>query len=101
MLDVDEITSILAIDLIGMVLDDDQVIKHSNKGEPIALHSTSKASIAYRNIARRILGETIPLMAIEEPTSVFSKIKKAIRRSLRDLIFQVSFFMFRQTISGN
>nr|WP_239586637.1 septum site-determining protein MinD [Shouchella xiaoxiensis] len=76
MLDVDEITSILAIDLIGMVLDDDQVIKHSNKGEPIALHSTSKASIAYRNIARRILGETIPLMAIEEPTSVFSKIKK-------------------------
>lgn len=76
MLDVDEITKILAIDLIGIVLDDDQVIKHSNKGEPIALHSTSKASIAYRNIARRILGETIPLMSIEETTTMFTKIKR-------------------------
>lgn len=92
MLDVDEITSILAIDLIGMVLDDDQVIKHSNKGEPIALHSTSKASIAYRNIARRILGETIPLMAIEEPTSVFSKIKKSYSAFVKRLDFSSLFF---------
>ncbi|GIN11584.1 septum site-determining protein MinD [Shouchella clausii] len=76
MLDVEEITSILAIDLLGIVVDDDQVIKHSNKGEPIALHTSSKASIAYRNIGRRILGETVPLMAIEESNTVFSKIKR-------------------------
>lgn len=76
MLDVDEIVSILAIELIGIVVDDDDVIKHSNKGEPIALHPNSRASLAYRNIARRILGETVPLMALEEDKGMFAKMKK-------------------------
>ena len=61
MLDIDEIVQILSIDLIGIVTDDDEVIKASNKGEPVAFHPKSKPSIAYRNIARRILGESVPL----------------------------------------
>ncbi len=76
MLDVDEIMSILAIDLLGIVVDDEDVIKQSNKGEPVALLSSSKASIAYRNIARRILGETVPLMSLEENKGFFAKIKR-------------------------
>ncbi|MGC4375818.1 septum site-determining protein MinD [Fictibacillus sp. Mic-4] len=74
-LDVDEIVSILAIELIGVVVDDENVIKAANKGEPIALNPNSKASIAYRNIARRILGESVPLTPIEEEKGFFSKIK--------------------------
>jgi septum site-determining protein MinD len=77
MLDVDEVTSHLSIDLIGIVADDDEVIKASNSGEPIVLNPNSRASIAYRNIARRILGESIPLQQLEqEHRSVLSKIKK-------------------------
>jgi len=77
MLDIDDITTHLSIDLIGIVMDDDEVIRSSNQGEPIALNPNSKASIAYRNIARRILGESVPLQAIgESKTGVFSKIKK-------------------------
>ena len=77
MLDIDEITTHLSIDLIGIVVDDDHVIKASNQGEPIALDPNNRASIAYRNIARRILGESIPLMPLEaQQTGVFSKIKK-------------------------
>nr|WP_246879785.1 septum site-determining protein MinD [Bacillus suaedae] len=76
MLDVDEIANVLSIDLIGIVIDDEEVIKHSNKGEPIALYTTSKASIAYRNIARRILGETVPLMSLDEDKGMFAKIKQ-------------------------
>jgi len=77
MLDVDEIVSHLSIDLIGIVADDDSVIKASNEGEPIALDGNSKSGIAYRNIARRILGESIPLQSLdEENKGVFSKIKK-------------------------
>lgn len=75
MLDVDEIVSILAIELVGIVADDDDVIKASNKGEPVAFQPNSRASIAYRNIARRILGETVPLMSLEENKSFFSKMK--------------------------
>lgn len=76
MLDVDEIVSILAIELLGIVADDDDVIKASNKGEPIAFQPTSKASIAYRNIARRILGESVPLMSLEDSKGMFTKMKK-------------------------
>ncbi|GIN38654.1 septum site-determining protein MinD [Heyndrickxia oleronia] len=77
MLDIDEITTHLSIDLIGIVLDDEEVIKSSNQGEPIVMNPNSKASIAYRNIARRILGESVPLQQLEDPkTGVFAKIKK-------------------------
>ncbi|KYD32826.1 septum site-determining protein MinD [Parageobacillus toebii NBRC 107807] len=77
MLDVDEIVMHLSIDLLGIIADDENVIKASNKGEPIVLDPNSKASIAYRNIARRILGESIPLQPLEdEQKGIFSKIKK-------------------------
>ena len=77
MLDVDEVTAHLSIELIGIVVDDDEVIKASNHGEPIALNPNNKASIAYRNIARRILGESIPLQALEDnQKGVFTKLKK-------------------------
>lgn len=76
MMSIDDIVQVLSIDLIGIVLDDDEVIKASNEGEPIAFQPKSKASIAYRNIARRILGETVPLQSLEDDTGVFKKIKK-------------------------
>ncbi|MBY7143257.1 septum site-determining protein MinD [Virgibacillus sp. NKC19-3] len=76
MLEVDEIVQVLSIDLIGIIIDDDEVIKASNNGQPVALNASSKASIAYRNIARRILGETVPLQSLEEEKGVFQKMKK-------------------------
>ncbi|MEN2765858.1 septum site-determining protein MinD [Ornithinibacillus xuwenensis] len=76
MLDIDEIVQILSIDLIGIVLDDDEVIKASNHGEPVAFQPNTKASIAYRNIARRILGESVPLQSLEDETGMFRKVKK-------------------------
>src|SRR5690625_2775182 len=76
MLSVDEIIQVLAIDLIGIVADDDEVIKASNQGEPVAFQPNTKASISYRNIARRILGESVPLQSFEEKEGMFSKVKK-------------------------
>ncbi|OEH91467.1 septum site-determining protein MinD [Bacillus solimangrovi] len=76
MLDVDEIVNILSIELLGIVVDDDDVIKASNKGEPIALDPSSKASIAYRNMARRILGESVPLLSLDNKQGVFNKVKR-------------------------
>ena len=75
MLDVDDIVQTLSIDLIGIVLDDDEVIKASNHGKPVAFEPNTKASIAYRNIARRILGETVPLQSLEDEKGVFQKVK--------------------------
>ncbi|MGM9923781.1 MAG: septum site-determining protein MinD [Bacillus sp. (in: firmicutes)] len=77
MLSIDEVTTHLSIDLIGIVVDDDNVIRASNEGQPIAMDPNNPASIAYRNIARRILGESIPLKPLESaPKGVFARIKK-------------------------
>ncbi|MDT2305796.1 septum site-determining protein MinD [Paenibacillus larvae] len=60
MLDVDEICAVLSIDLLGIVPDEEYVIKAANSGEPTAMNPNSKAAIAYRNIARRMLGNSTP-----------------------------------------
>ena len=75
-LDVNEITTHLSIDLLGIVMDDQNVISASNKGEPVVMDPTNPAAIGYRNIARRILGESVPLMTMEKGKSgFFGKIK--------------------------
>lgn len=82
MLDIDDIIQILSIDLMGIVIDDDAVIKASNSGEPVAFHPNTKSSIAYRNIARRILGENVPMQSLEDEKGMFTKVKQffGIRR---------------------
>ncbi len=76
MLSIDDICSVLQIDVIGIIPDDDYVIKASNNGEPIVINPQSKAALAYRNIARRILGDPVPLMSLEEKPGFVERIKK-------------------------
>lgn len=80
-LDVNEITTHLSIDLLGIIVDNEDVIASSNKGEPVVMNPSNKASLGYRNIARRILGESVPLMAIQdEQKGMFSKLKALFSR---------------------
>lgn len=76
MLEVDDIIQVLAIDLIGIVPDDEDVIKAANQGEPTVMNPNSRAAMAYRNVARRILGETVPLMHLDEKAGVFKRMRK-------------------------
>lgn len=76
MLDIEDVLQVLNIDLIGIVPDDEYVIKAANSGEPTVMNPDSRAAIAYRNIARRILGDTVPLMQLDQRKGMFSKFKK-------------------------
>jgi len=76
MLDIDEIVQVLAIDLLGIVPDDEAIISNANKGEPTVVRPDSKASLAYRNIARRILGDSVPLMVLDEPTGLWGRMRR-------------------------
>lgn len=75
-LDVNDICQVLAIDLLGIVPDDEKVIAASNQGQPVALNPSYKSSVAYRNIARRMLGDMVPLMVLDEKIGTFRKIRK-------------------------
>src|SRR5512140_550290 len=59
MLNADDVLELLAIELIGIVPDDENVVISTNKGMPVALDGKSRAGQAFQNIARRLLGEKV------------------------------------------
>lgn len=64
MLAVQDVLDILAVDLIGVIPDDESVVTSSNKGEPLTFSNGSEASQAFLNIAQRISGKEVPFMDI-------------------------------------
>ncbi len=80
MLDIDDTLEILSVDLIGVVPEDDNIIRASNVGEPVILADDALASQAYKNIVRRILGEKVPLMSLKLKETFFTKMAGLFRK---------------------
>lgn len=66
MLDISDVLDILQINLIGIIPEDEEIIVSTNRGAPVAMEERSIAGKAFRNIARRLLGEEVPFMALRE-----------------------------------
>lgn len=64
MMDIDDVLDILAIKLLGVIPDDEGIVVSTNRGEPVVLQNGSRAGEAYRNITRRMLGEDVPFLAL-------------------------------------
>ena len=76
MMSIDDIIDILAIGLIGVVPDDEKIVVSTNRGEPAISDDKSLAGQAYRNIVRRIMGEEVPFMNLDEDQGFVLKLKK-------------------------
>jgi septum site-determining protein MinD len=76
MMDKEDIIDILAIKLIGVIPEDEQIIVSTNKGEPIVFTDNSGSSSAFKRIARRLEGENVPIYGEEENGGFFTRIKK-------------------------
>ena len=76
MMSIDDIIDILAIDLIGVVPDDEKIIVSTNKGEPAVVDNKSLAGEAYRAITKRIMGQDVPLLNLENEEGFIFKIRK-------------------------
>ena len=70
MMSIQDVTDILAIDVLGIIPDDEMVVVSANKGEPSVLELSSLAGQAYRNISLRITGENVDLMNLESTKKV-------------------------------
>ncbi|MBP5183594.1 MAG: septum site-determining protein MinD [Lachnospiraceae bacterium] len=68
-----DVEEILAINLIGVVPDDENIVVSTNQGEPL-VGSDAKAGIAYMNICKRIMGEDVPFMDLTAKKGFFSKL---------------------------
>ncbi|MHC1683516.1 MAG: septum site-determining protein MinD [Clostridiaceae bacterium] len=82
MLDINDIVEILAVKLIGVVPDDRGITVSTNRGEPIVLEENSLSGKAFKNIARRIMGEDIPFVNLDvEEKGFLSSLKKLFKKS--------------------
>ncbi len=76
MMNVEDTLEILSIDLIGIVPEDESIIRASNLGEPVVMAGRTPAGIAYSNIVRRILGENVPFMDISHDAGFMNRFKR-------------------------
>lgn len=60
MLSVDDVCEVLAVELLGIVPDDEEVIDTTNRGEPLVLDDSKRLAAVYHKIARRLEGEIVP-----------------------------------------
>jgi len=75
MLGVDDVLHILALPLIGIVPDDEDIVKSTNLGEPIVLNEKSLVGEAFRRIAARIEGEEVEFLDLKSKKGFFEKLK--------------------------
>jgi septum site-determining protein MinD len=79
MLSTGDILDVLAIDLIGIVPEDETVTVATNQGTPAVMDSRSRAGKAFRDIARRMNGEEVPFESLEAKDGFFGRLSRIVR----------------------
>ena len=80
MLDTSDVLEVLAIELIGIVPEDEAIITSTNKGHPVALEDRTASGGAFTRIASRVLGEEVPFPAFEDTDGFFNRFTRLWRR---------------------
>lgn len=78
MMNIEDIIDILAIDLLGIIPDDEAIVISTNKGEPVVTDQKALSGQAYRNITDRILGNEVPLLNLDVEEGFVNTLKKLI-----------------------
>jgi septum site-determining protein MinD len=80
MLSPDDVLELLAVELLGLIPEDESVITSTNRGVPVVMDGKSRAGQAFRNIGQRLLGEKVPFIAIEESAGFFNQLSRMFRK---------------------
>ena len=75
-----DVVDILAIPLIGIVPDDENVVIATNQGEPL-VGSNTLAGAAYQNICNRVLGKEVPYLDLERQVSFWTRFTGIFHKS--------------------
>ena len=80
MMSVDDLMDILSVPILGTVPDDEDIVISTNQGEPL-VGMNGCAGEAYLNICKRILGESVPFMNLDNSRNIWSKITCLLKRA--------------------
>ena len=83
MLSIDDVLDILAVELIGVIPEDESILISSNRGTPVAMSGLngSSASQAFRNVARRLQGETVPFVDLTPKNKLLNRLNNWLNKS--------------------
>ncbi len=79
MLDTPDVLEILAIELIGIVPEDEKIITSTNKGHPVALDDHSESGAAFLRIGQRLLGQDVPFPIFGESNGLIGRFSRIFR----------------------
>lgn len=84
-LGVEDVQEVLgnSVKLLGIVPEDEAIITSTNRGEPVALGELSLAGQAFRNIARRLRGETVPYLNLDEKVGFLDRLRRLLTHKNR------------------
>ena len=71
MLGVNDVEEILAVDLLGVIPESQDVLKASNQGTPVILDDKSDAGAAYSDAVSRLIGKDVPHRFLEAQKKSF------------------------------
>ncbi|WP_026508737.1 septum site-determining protein MinD [Butyrivibrio sp. MC2013] len=74
MMSADDVVDVLAVNLLGIVPDDEEVVVATNRGEPLAGNTKTMAGQAYMNICRRLTGEQVSFLDLDSKKGFFSRL---------------------------
>lgn len=73
MMSAEDVVDILAVKMIGVVPDDENIVVSTNQGEPL-VGNDSLAGKAYMNISRRVTGEEVEFLDLTAKKGFFKKL---------------------------
>lgn len=75
MLSVADVLEILSVPLLGVIPESEEILRASNVGAPITMNaSQSAAARAYKDAARRLIGESIPIVIPSDKKPFLSRL---------------------------
>ena len=80
MMSMEDVMDILAVNVIGVVPDDESIVISTNQGEPL-VGMGSLAGQAFLNICRRIMGEQIPFLSLDVQPKFITRLSRILRKA--------------------
>ena len=75
-----DVMDILAVNILGAIPDDENIVISTNQGEPL-VGLGSPAGEAYLSICRRLMGENVPLADPGQAPDLFARLRRAFKRA--------------------
>ena len=80
MMSIEDVADILAVNIIGAVPDDEDIVVSTNQGEPL-VDTDSLAGQAFLNICKRIMGEPVPLLDLNPQRGLLVRLSDFLKRA--------------------